>query len=317
MKPILKWVGGKTQIIDLIISEFPKNIHDYHEIFLGGGSVLFALLEQIKEKKIILTGKIYAYDLNEGLINVYKNIQDNHEILYENLQKLITDFNSIDVRSTDVRSTDVRSIPNSGNENTNTKILTLADARRSKSNYYYYIRNVFNDSSNFSNPLYSAMFIFLNKTCFRGMFRVGPNGFNVPYGNYSNPEIINKEHLDSINLLIKDVKFECCDFKKSLENVGTESTESTGNNFVYLDPPYVPENDTSFVGYTLNGFDKNRHKELFDILLENKFKFMMSNSDMKILKELFNKCSILTVNCKRSINSKKPGSRTNELIIKN
>jgi DNA adenine methylase len=217
MKPILKWVGGKTQIIEFIMSEFPKNIHDYHEIFLGGGSVLFALLEQIKEKKIILTGKIYAYDLNEGLINVYKNIQDNHEILYENLQKLITDFNSINIKN----------IPNSRNENTNTKILTLADAKRSKSNYYYYIRNVFNESSNFSNPMYSAMFIFLNKTCFRGMFRVGPNGFNVPYGNYSNPEIINKEHLVSINLLIKDVKFECCDFKKSLGNVGTESTEST------------------------------------------------------------------------------------------
>lgn len=298
MKPILKWVGGKTQIIELLLSEFPTNIQDYHEIFLGGGSVLFALLTYVKQGKINVNGKIYAYDLNESLINVYKNIQSNHELLYESLIKIIKQFNNITSESDSFR-------PN--------EILTLTEAKKSKDRYYYYIRNVYNQSKDYDSPEYSAMFIFLNKTCFRGIFRVGPNGFNVPYGNYKNPEIINKEHLDSIHLLIKDVIFECCDFKKSLKGIRNI------HDFVYLDPPYVPEKATSFVGYTLNGFNKDKHTELFNILCENKFKFMMSNSDVKILKDTFNlpTYSIKTVSCKRSINSKNPDSHTNELFIKN
>ena len=298
MKPILKWVGGKTQIIELLLSEFPTNIQDYYEIFLGGGSVLFALLTYVKQGKINVNGKIYAYDLNESLINVYKNIQSNHELLYESLIKIIKQFNNITSESDSFR-------PN--------EILTLTEAKKSKDRYYYYIRNVYNQSKDYDSPEYSAMFIFLNKTCFRGIFRVGPNGFNVPYGNYKNPEIINKEHLDSIHLLIKDVIFECCDFKKSLKGIRNI------HDFVYLDPPYVPEKATSFVGYTLNGFNKDKHTELFNILCENKFKFMMSNSDVKILKDTFNSptYSIKTVSCKRSINSKNPDSHTNELFIKN
>jgi len=298
MKPILKWVGGKTQIIELLLSEFPTNIQDYHEIFLGGGSVLFALLTYVKQGKINVNGKIYAYDLNESLINVYKNIQSNHELLYESLIKIIKQFNNITSESDSFH-------PN--------EILTLTEAKKSKDRYYYYIRNVYNQSKDYDSPEYSAMFIFLNKTCFRGIFRVGPNGFNVPYGNYKNPEIINKEHLDSIHLLIKDVIFECCDFKKSLKSIRNI------HDFVYLDPPYVPEKATSFVGYTLNGFNKDKHTELFNILCENKFKFMMSNSDVKILKDTFNSptYSIKTVSCKRSINSKNPDSHTNELFIKN
>ena len=298
MKPILKWVGGKTQIIELLLSEFPTNIQDYYEIFLGGGSVLFALLTYVKQGKINVNGKIYAYDLNESLINVYKNIQSNHELLYESLIKIIKQFNNITSESDSFR-------PN--------EILTLTEAKKSKDRYYYYIRNVYNQSKDYDSPEYSAMFIFLNKTCFRGIFRVGPNGFNVPYGNYKNPEIINKEHLDSIHLLIKDVIFECCDFKKSLKGIRNI------HDFVYLDPPYVPEKATSFVGYTLNGFNKDKHTELFNILCENKFKFMMSNSDVKILKDTFNSptYSIKTVSCKRSINSKNPDSHTTELFIKN
>ena len=95
VKPFLKWVGGKTQIIDKIIDKFPKEINDYHEPFLGGGSVLFALLSLIQNKEIKLNGNIYAYDLNERLINVYKHIQNNKDELWEHLNKLINDYNSI------------------------------------------------------------------------------------------------------------------------------------------------------------------------------------------------------------------------------
>jgi hypothetical protein len=93
-KPILKWVGGKTQIVDKLISEFPTEIHNYREIFLGGGSVLLALLSYVKNNMIKIHGNIYAYDLNEPLIYVYKNIQSNHDELYNEIQTLITVLNS-------------------------------------------------------------------------------------------------------------------------------------------------------------------------------------------------------------------------------
>ena len=160
------------------------------------------------------------------------------------------------------------------------------------------------------------MFIFLNKTCFRGVFRVGPKGFNVPYGHYNNPEIINKEHLLEIHILIQNVVFECCDFNTSLTIVEP-------NDFVYLDPPYAPETDTSFVGYTENGFNIENHNKLFklcndEININNK-KFMMSNSNTDFVKQHFTeeKYSIKVITAKRSINSKNPDAKAKEVIIKN
>ena len=161
----------------------------------------------------------------------------------------------------------------------------------------------------------SAMFIFLNKTCFRGVFRVGPNGFNVPYGHYKNPEIINKEHLDDIHNLIQGVIFECCDFTTSLATVEPD-------DFVYLDPPYAPESNTSFVGYTENGFNIKQHNILFNLihtLTDTNKKVMMSNSDVSLVRENFTgeKYTIVSILCKRSINSKNPDAKANEVIIKN
>jgi hypothetical protein len=94
IKPILKWVGGKTQILDKLIVEFPNAMNNYHEIFLGGGSVLLTLLSYVKNNIIKVCGNIYAYDINEPLINTYKNIQSNHNELYEEIQKIIVEFNS-------------------------------------------------------------------------------------------------------------------------------------------------------------------------------------------------------------------------------
>jgi DNA adenine methylase len=161
----------------------------------------------------------------------------------------------------------------------------------------------------------SALFIFLNKTCFRGVFRVGPNGFNVPYGHYNNPEIISQEHLNEIHALIRNVIFECCDYSKSLSNVKEE-------DFVYLDPPYAPENDKSFVGYTENGFDIDNHNNLFKLLhglTDKKKKFMLSNSDVSLVRNNFavDKYNTTSISCRRAINSKNPESKTNEVIIKN
>ena len=302
-KPILKWVGGKTQIIDKLIVDFPVEINNYREAFLGGGSVLLTLLSYVKSGIIKIRGNIYAYDLNEPLICIYKNIQTRHNELYDILQTIITDFHECE---------------NGEAFDSKKKIpANIEEAKIAKENYYYWIRSEYNKLclSDKKNILGSAMFIFLNKTCFRGVFRVGPRGFNVPYGHYNNPEIINKEHLDEIHNLIQNVVFECCDFNISLTIVEP-------NDFVYLDPPYAPETDTSFVGYTENGFNIENHNNLFKlihILTDTNKKIMLSNADVSLVRENFTneKYSTLSILCKRSINSKNPDAKAKEVIIKN
>ena len=302
-KPFLKWVGGKTQILDNLVMEFPCEINNYREIFLGGGSVLLALLSYVKDGLINIKGNIYAYDVNEPLIYIYKNIQSNHNELFDEIQKIITEFNEC---CNEVKDGELNRKPKNINE-----------AKLSRENYYYWIRSQYNNlSSNDKNKIIgSTMFIFLNKTCFRGVFRVGPNGFNVPYGHYNNPEIINKEHLFKIHNLIQNVIFECCDFNISLNNV-------EDNDFVYLDPPYAPETTTSFVGYTENGFNIEKHNSLFKLihkLTEKNKKMMLSNSDVSLVRENFTneKYKITSILCKRAINSKNPESKTKEVIITN
>jgi len=298
-KPILKWVGGKTQILDKLITEFPIQINNYHEIFLGGGSVLFTLLTYIKYGIIKINGNIYAYDINEPLIYVYKNIQSNHDELYYEIQKIIDEFNSCD-------NSEINRMPKNINE-----------ATTAKENYYYWIRNKYNKLSAEEKKtiIGSAMFIFLNKTCFRGIFRIGPNGFNVPYGHYNNPEIINREHLNEIHQLIQNVVFNCCDFSISLNNIEED-------DYVYCDPPYVPETNTSFVGYTENGFNLTHHNALFQLihkLTESNKKMMLSNADVKLIHDNFTneKYNIIPIMCKRKIHCKNPNAKAKEVIIKN
>ena len=298
-KPILKWVGGKSKIIDKLIVDFPIEINNYREAFLGGGSVLLSLLSYVKSGVIKIRGNIYAYDLNEPLINIYKNIQTRHNELYDTLQNIIADFNEC------------------GNGEINRIPANIDEAKIAKENFYYWMRSEYNklclqDKTSVSG---SAMFIFLNKTCFRGVFRVGPRGFNVPYGHYNKPEIINKTHLEEIHYLIQKVIFECCDFNTSLTIVEP-------NDFVYLDPPYAPITDTSFVGYTENGFNIEHHNKLFKLihaLTDTNKKIMLSNADVSLVRENFTieRYNTATILCNRSINSKNPEAKAKEVIIKN
>jgi DNA adenine methylase len=300
VKPLIKWVGGKTQILETVLTHFPSGvINNYREPFLGGGSVLFAVLAQIHTEKIKITGKIYAYDLNEALIFVYKNIQTHHRELYNEIQLIIDEF---------------RQVPENADE-IDRKPKTIIDAKKTKENYYYWIRQKYNEMADKKTVTASAAFIFLNKTCFRGIFRVGPNGFNVPYGHYKNPEIINREHLDKIHTLIREVVFECCDFSVSLNAVQE-------NDFIYIDPPYVPETVTSFVCYTEHGFNLEQHATLFRLLHNDishkKIDFVLSNSDVAYVRENFppDKYAVHTISCKRNIHSKKPQTKTNEVLIR-
>ena len=298
VKPILKWVGGKTQIIDKLLCEFPTVMNNYREIFLGGGSVLLALLSYVKAGVIKVNGKIYAYDLNEPLIHMYKNIQTNHTLLYSEIQKLIKEYDE------------------SGQGVINRKPANIDEAKENKENYYYWVRKQYNALTveEKKGVIGSAYLIFMNKTCFRGVFRVGPTGFNTPYGHYKKtPEVVNKEHLDLVHDLIKDVVFECLDFKASL-------AKAESGDFVYLDPPYAPETEKSFVGYTENGFDLESHKNLFKLiheLTDRNIKIVLSNADVELVRSSFTneKYNTSIVLCKRSINSTNPAAKASEVII--
>lgn len=292
-KPFLKWVGGKTQIINVVVDKIPKEMNNYHELFLGGGSVLLAVLSLWKENKIKIKGNILAYDNNSNLINVYKHIQNNKDELYEFLKLYFTEYDGINEKKVD------------------RLVTTIENAKKSKENYYYWLRYKYNTMDK-NIVECSAIFIFLNKTCFRGMYREGPKGFNVAYGHYKKtPKIISKKDMNKISHLIKDVKFIHSDFRDSIKNVND-------GDFVYLDPPYAPEKSTSFVGYIAEGFNYESHKTLFkEIKNLGKKKFIMSNSNVKMVTDTFKNYECQEVIARRAINSKNPGSKTVEVIIHN
>ncbi|KAJ1393456.1 S-adenosyl-L-methionine-dependent methyltransferase [Ochromonadaceae sp. CCMP2298] len=293
-KPFLKWVGGKTQILDRLLPHFPKEIWNYHEPFVGGGSVLLAVLSLQKKNETTIHNKIYAYDLNERLIRLYIDMQQNVEELFEGLDCVVQEYSCLQ------------------GSVINRKPKTMEDAITSKESYFYWVRDCFNQSDVQSIES-SVLFLFLNKTCFRGMYREGPNGFNVPFGHYKCAPTFLKDEFLKISDLIKDVEFIHCDFASSLAHAKT-------GDFVYLDPPYAPEKDKSFVGYTQDGFSLNTHLKLFkevEKLNEKHISFSMSNAKVELVMQNCKQFMCEDVIARRAINSKKPGSTTTEVIICN
>ena len=295
-KPFLKWVGGKTQHIQQIINSFPDNMENYHEIFLGGGSVLLALLSLQKVGLITINGSIYAYDLNKQLIQVYRHIQSNKDELIKRVQHYRNEYDKC---------------PTVEKGTANRKPVNDTEAKTSRESYYYWMRKKFNLLKDLSIEN-SALFIMLNKTNFRGVYREGPNGYNVPFGHYKKtPTIISKSEIDKISTLIKDVVFIDADFNESINN-------ATEGDFVYLDPPYAPQNRKSFVGYTENGFDINMHKKLFKLtkaLTTNNIKFAMSNANVELVKKNFEGYVFKEISARRAIHSKNPAAKTTDVLI--
>lgn len=292
-KPLLKWVGGKTQLLDTIMHLFPQCIENYYEPFVGGGSVLFAFLCLVQNEEIKVNAAIHAYDSNKKLIDFYVVVQNHCGALYEEIKKLNEDYNSINTL------------------NGNRKPSNKEEALQSKESYYYYNRKIFNQTT--TDDIKSAsLFLFLNKTCFRGVYRESPkSGFNVPFGNYASTLVmVSKNELFKVHNLIKNVVFKCQDFQKLSAKSG---------DFVYFDPPYYPvKKGKSFLGYTPNGF--NSHKELFTMLRdlnEKNVKFVMSNSCVQEVKDATETFEHIVIDARRAIHCKKPGSTCQELLIQN
>ena len=295
-KPILKWAGGKHKLLHHLLPRFPKQMHNYHDIFVGGGSVLFAILSLRNQGDIVIDGGVYASDINTDLINFYKILQTRPDILYEHVSK---HFDLYDTLPTALKG------------EANRKPLNMGEALSSKESYYYWLRTEYNINNILDDVEKASLFLVLNKLCFRGLYREGPNGFNVPFGHYKVSPKLERDELCNIGLLIKDVMFSVADYNTSMEKPVT-------GDFVYLDPPYAPETKNSFVGYTKSGFGLEQHIELFE-KIKGLDKFVMSNSCVSLVTEAFatDEFHIHKIVARRAINSKNPEATTQEVIINN
>ena len=298
-KPFLKWVGGKYKLLNKTLKSLPEEINNYHEVFLGGGSVLLAILSLQKANKIQINGNIYAYDLNSSLINCFNQVKTNPQLVINHLKKIIAEFTLITVNTLGQKGAPEDYATNH---------------TRSREHYYYWMRKQFNELSKIGVKA-ASNFIFLNKTGFRGMYRESSDGnFNIPYGYKDKdkiPGILDEDCINNVSKLIQNVSFSCSNFSDTF-------TQLHPNDLAYLDPPYVPEDKKSFVGYTQDGFSLEDHKNLFKGIKEKKdIKFIMSNANVKLVTDSFKGYKIDYIEARRAINSKNPASTAKEVIIHN
>lgn len=270
-KPLLKWVGGKRQLLKQFEDIFPKDFNIYHEPMVGGGAVFFDLSPQ----------KAVINDVNKDLMRIYKVVRDN----VDDLIKLLKDFKE-----------------------------------KHRKKFYYKRRKEFNklkkDASRENKLRLAAIFIYMNRTCFNGLYRVNKKGeFNVPIGSYKNPTICDEENLRAVSKILKNVKILCKNFQNAVELVKE-------NDFIYFDPPYDPISDTSnFTEYTNGGFGKKEQKQLaqtFKGLDQKGAKVMLSNSGTDFIMDLYKDFNIHKVKAKRYINCK--GSKrgdVSEIVVTN
>lgn len=297
VNPIIKYVGGKTDLLIPIFGKFQNKINTYYEPFIGGGSVLLNLLCCLEENKISVK-KIKVNDINPVLIAMYVNIKNNYYKYLETLDQLIKNYND---------SPNIEYEKRYKFDKINDKSLKLDwFIKAGKSYLYYYYRKIYNETNDLF--LKSVLFLFLNKTCFRGLYRESKNGFNVPFGNYISPNFYDLDNIKNINILFNkyNVEFYNCDFEIFLSSLDY-------NDFVYCDPPY---HDT-FTKYNECDFNENKQKNLCNILKNSKTKFVLSNSNTKFINEIYSEFQKELINAKRRINSKNPESVVNELIIYN
>lgn len=289
-RPFVKWVGGKTQLLDDIKKTLPRDLSrrnemTYVEPFVGGGAVLFWILQEYPN-----ITKAVINDINAELICTYRVIKYDVENLILELSRLQNEY------------------------------LPLNEVDRKK--YFLAQRERFNERET-SEVEIAALFIFLNRTCFNGLYRVNSKGkFNVPHGRYANPKICDKETLRADSSVLQRVEILCGDFAQT-------SKYAHDNVLFYFDPPYRPLTDTSaFTSYAKEGFDdaeQIRLRDFCDLIAKQKSLFVASNSDpLNVDNEdvffdhLYKMFSIKRVSAARMINSKGNGRGTiSEIMISN
>ena len=265
--PIVKWIGGKRQLMFELLKNMPQNYNRYFEPFIGGGALFFELQPD----------NAYISDMNEELINLYSIVRDN-------VCELIDDLSKHEVSK----------------------------------EYFLEIRNIDRTEkyAELTNVERASRFIYLNRTCFNGMYRVNSQGqFNVPFGHYKNPRIIDENNLLNCSELLKKTEIKCSDFSEVL-------TKVQKGDFVYFDPPYVPLSETSsFTSYTKDGFDIDMQFKLRDVCDELDsmgVKFLLSNSDTKLVNELYENYNIKKVFASRQINANAYGrGKITEVLVRN
>ena len=290
-KPFLKWAGGKTQLINDIEKSLPNSImtskFTYIEPFVGSGAILFWMLNNFPKLE-----KAVINDINEDLINTYKIIATKPKELISILQTFQNEYHS------------------------------LENEQDKKKEYYYEKREIYNLRKT-DKSVQAALFIFLNRSCFNGLYRVNKsNGYNVPMGSYKKPTICDKNNILAVSNALQKVEILCGDYEATLK-------EATSNSFFYFDPPYKPlSNTSSFNSYAKDEFNDEEQIRLrnFCSQLEKKgHKWMLSNSDVKgkdindnFFDEIYSEFSIARVKARRSINAN-PEKRgeLNELLITN
>lgn len=291
VKPFVKWAGGKGQLLAEIAKYYPfdsKKITRYVEPFVGGGAVLFDILNKYKLEYVCLN------DINTDLINTYSTVRDNIDELIERLIDIQGEYLSLD-----------------------------SDNRK---RFYYDKReryNMLKTGSICDNCEKAALLIFLNKTCFNGLYRVNQKGlFNVPAGAYKNPLICDEKNLRSIAMLLQNTEIVCGDY-------GALEDKIDKNTFVYIDPPYRPlSNTSSFTAYTANAFgddEQIRLAKFVEAITAKGALVLESNSDPKNYDEddaffdiIYTNYSIQRVDATRMINSKSSGrGKIKELLISN
>ena len=288
-KPFIKWVGGKTQLLDEIRKYYPSQVDKYCEPFVGGGAVLFDVLAKCHPKDVLIN------DINGELINTYNQIKRNCNGLIDTLAELQEKYWSSSPEENKALYFEKRERFNTLKVNGNTK----------------------------ENLEKGALFIFLNKTCFNGLFRVNSKGlFNVPFNNAKKPLLCDVENLKACSRLLKKVKMTVGNYSQCKDFIDSKT-------FVYIDPPYRPLTQTAaFTSYNENGFGDKQQIELAKFIKDisrRKALVVTSNSDPKNIREddnffdkLYRKFSIKRVSASRMINSnaKKRGA-INELLISN
>lgn len=293
-KPFLKWAGGKTQLIPEIERRLPDSFKDdslvYVEPFVGSGALFFYVLNTYPNIK-----KAIINDVNVDLITTYRVIRDKVDLLISRLEVFQMEYHS------------------------------FIEDDEARKHYYLEKRIAYNDREH-QGVETAALFIFLNKTCFNGLYRVnGKGGFNVPIGSSKTPGILNESNLQEVSKVLQKVEILDGDYTKTLDKIKS----SDENVFFYFDPPYRPlSNTSSFNAYAKSNFNDEeqiRLKEFCDKLDTLNYQWLLSNSDVKSVNpedeffdELFDKYSIERVLAKRFINANGNGrGKINELMINN